>query len=125
MTTRRAVSDLGVAIAAVELPHRTGLGVVNEDVAEAGPRWLYAVEVVQRAERRFAAAAGDAVLVAGVVLLLGGSIVQAAVGTAAFVLAGWLGPLYRKRSVVETQGVGWYFSALALPLLALTVAVSL
>lgn len=99
-------------------------GAPATDGAQTGPAWFRACEVLQRAEHRPTAAAVDVVLVAAAVLLLGGSLLQATAGTAAFALVGWFGPLYRRRSVVETQGVGWYLSALALPLLTFTAAVA-
>jgi len=86
------------------------------------PGWIRAAEAVHGCAPALPVVALDAAVVAGAVLLTGGSRPQTVAATAAFVVVAWLGGLYARRNAFEIQGVRWYVRQLPVPVVAVVTA---
>jgi exopolysaccharide biosynthesis polyprenyl glycosylphosphotransferase len=86
--------------------------------AATHPRWLQACATWHQAERHAAAIALDAIVALLVAAAVTGSIELASKTAAAFVVLGLVFGVWKRRTTLETQGVGWYARHLGPALLA-------
>jgi exopolysaccharide biosynthesis polyprenyl glycosylphosphotransferase len=89
------------------------------------PGWMEAAETFHASAPRVGVIALDAMLVLVAVSAAGNNASVSLLAAAAFLAGAWVSHLYRRRTTIESQGLGWYIQLLPVSVLVLLGALAL